>query len=97
MHIDHVSDYHVGMEDRLLPAPLNSVRPPPGKDRKDGHPAAYMHLVVARLVWPRSVQIVPGMLKWVSSDRVLVEWGSAGRLRQTWLPACDVRRALTYR
>lgn len=86
-----------GAGERLVSAPKNSVGSPPGKDRKYGRPGSG-RLVLARLVWPGRVTIVPAVLEWVSSDRVLVEWRSAGasEARKTWLPREDVRFRLTY-
>ena len=84
-------------DDRLLAAPLNAVGSPPGKDRKHGRPGAGV-LVLARLVWPTRVVIVPATAVWVSDDRTCVEWRGhrSGATRKTWLPREDVRPALVY-
>lgn len=81
------------MDEDLLPAPRNSVRPPPGKDRKHGRPGAGQ-LVLARLVWPRGTVVVPAVLVWDSDEVRCVEWVSRGRRRMTWLPRGDVRWSL---
>lgn len=82
---------------RLLPAPLNAVAAPPGKDRKHGRAGAGM-LVLARFVWPSRVTILPAVAVWFSDDRTCVEWRShpRGESRLTWLPPDDVKPALHY-
>ena len=82
-------------DDSLLPAPLNTVGPPPGKDRKFGHAGAG-RLVLAHLVWPGGSSIVPAVVVWFSDDRICVEWrqNPGGPPRQTWLPRPDVRNPL---
>lgn len=82
----------------LLPAPLNAVSAPPGKDRKHGRAGAGM-LVLAGLVWRNRVSIVPAVAVWISEDAVCVEWRahSRARPRMTWLPREDVRPRLLYR
>ncbi|MCC6496319.1 MAG: hypothetical protein IT193_08670 [Propionibacteriaceae bacterium] len=84
-------------EDRLLPAPLNAVGPPPGKDRKFGRAGAG-RLVLVHLVWPGRSSIVPAVVVWFSDDRTCVEWRPhhGGPPRQTWLPRSDVRPRLDY-
>jgi hypothetical protein len=81
----------------LLPAPLNAVTAPPGKDRKHGRAGAGM-LVLARLVWRNRVSIVPAVAVWISEDKVCVEWRSHARSRprMTWLAWEDVRPKLLY-
>ena len=93
--------YPAGVEDdeRLYAAPLNSVRPPVGKDRKGGH--ASRVLVLVRLIWPRHTEIVPAVLVWANRfhDRVCVEWspsGKSGPTRMTWLRREDVKPRLRY-
>jgi hypothetical protein len=80
-----------------LPAPLNALGPPVGKDRKFGRGGAG-RLVLARLVWPRRTSIVPAVVVWFSDDRTCVEWRShlGSPSRQTWLPSSDVRPHLDY-
>ena len=84
-------------DNKLLPAPLNAVGAPPGADRKDGRPGAGT-LVLARMVWPSKVTIIPAIADWFSSDRTCIEWRQRphSRARHTWLPKQDVRTALVY-
>lgn len=100
VRVEHVCDYAVEVDEgaeRLLPAPLNAVAAPPGKDRKHGRAGAGA-LVLACFVWPTRVTIVPAVAVWFSDDRTCVEWRvhSTGRTRLTWLPRDDVRRTLNY-
>ena len=90
--LDRVDDREV-----LLPAPLNAVTAPPGKDPKHGRGGAGM-LVLARLVWRNRVSIVPAVAVWISDDTVCVEWRSHARSRprMTWLAREDVRPRLLY-
>lgn len=83
--------------EQLLPAPLNAVSAPPGKDRKHGRAGAGM-LVLARLVWRDRVSIVPAVAVWLSDEKVCVEWRThpRSRPRMTWLPRDDVRPRLLY-
>lgn len=88
----------VGEDQWLLLSPSNSVGAPAGKDRKWGSAARIQ--VLARLVWPTRVEIVPAVLIWISTDQVCVEWRTDPRsyqARQTWLPREDVRTRLVYR
>lgn len=80
----------------LYPSPRNAVRPPYGKDRKEGHSRRY--LVLCRLVWPTRIEIRPAWVEWTSSDRALVVWTphAGGRERRTWLMKEDVRPRLVY-
>lgn len=69
----------VGDDEGLYAAPLNSVCPPIGKDRKGGgSPRAP---VLARLVWRDHSEVVPAVVVWANRyhDRVCVEWSPSGR------------------
>ena len=90
----------VGEDEQLYAAPLNSVRPPIGKDRKGGY--ASRVLVLARLEWPKQVVIDPAVVVWANRyhDRVCIEWTLSGKpggqTRMTWLRREDIRPRLTY-
>lgn len=79
-------------DDRLYPAPRNSLGgPPPGVPRKGDGRIGTGQLVVVRLVWPRCVELVPGRVEWIAGDRVLVEWQRGRTVRRSWLARADVK------
>lgn len=84
--------------DRLFPAPRNSLGgPPPGVPRKGDGRIGNGQLVVARLVWPRYVELVPGRVEWLAGDRVLVEWQRGRVVRRSWLSRADVKAVARWR
>jgi hypothetical protein len=79
--------------ERLYRAPRNTISEPHGPHR--GH-NGQGRLVLARLVWPSGVEVVPARLLWVDEDAVRVEWERHGVVRRSWLRRGDVRRALRW-
>jgi hypothetical protein len=84
---------HNDDSEQLYPAPRNSMSEPHGPKR--GYNGQH-RLVLARLVWPSGIEVVPARLLWVDDDAVRVEWERHGVVRRSWLPRADVRRALRW-
>lgn len=78
-------------DDRLYPAPRNSLGgPPPGIPHKGDGRAGDHRLVVVWLDWGRRVELVPATVEWVAGDRVLVQWHRGRTVRRSWLHRLDV-------
>lgn len=78
--------YSEGDDGRLYRAPRNSVGEPSRPTAR-----AVDWLVLARLVWPREVVVVPAIARHVAEDRIHVEWQTErGVRRRSWLPLGDV-------
>jgi hypothetical protein len=79
----------------VVDRPLNFDQPPDVPVR----PAAGRLLVIARLVWPGAVELVPGLANRWTRTHVLVTRSvrdAEGRATEEllWLPAGDVRRSI---
>ena len=82
----------------LFLAPLNSLAAPPEREVRRW-PGSYEVPVLVRLVWPSSVQVVPGVVMRAARDRVLVRWHpnpQDPQSRMTWLGRPGVRTELLH-